>query len=143
MAITYQEFMREPVDLQAMGIELGGEREPYFCTPRGAEIFGWAGVDGIHYCFVPGFGETVFAVNPMGADYVRPLAKNFEDFLRLLLACGDVAALDQAAAPQGVGSGEIKIQLGDRLGAAQRLRDEKGLACRGLTVEDGFYFGTA
>ncbi len=97
MAITYQEFMREPVDLQAMGIELGGEREPYFCTPRGAEIFGWAGVDGIHYCFVPGFGETVFAVNPMGADYVRPLAKNFEDFLRLLLACGDVAALDQAA----------------------------------------------
>lgn len=54
-----------------------------------------------------------------------------------------LAALDQAAAPQGVGSGEIKIQLGDRLGAAQRLRDEKGLACRGLTVEDGFYFGTA
>ena len=31
-----------------------------------------------------------------GPNYVHPLAKNFADFLRLLLACGDVAALEQA-----------------------------------------------
>ena len=70
----------------------------YFCTPRGASIIGCAGVDGIHYCFVRGFGETVFAVSPMNAapDFVHPLAKSFEDFLRLLLACGDAAALEQA-----------------------------------------------
>lgn len=29
-------------------------------------------------------------------DYVHPLANNFEDFLRLLLACSDSAALEQA-----------------------------------------------
>ncbi len=54
-----------------------------------------------------------------------------------------LAALDQAVVPLGVSSADIKIQLGDRLGAAQRLRDEKGAACRGLLCEDEFYFGTA
>ncbi len=29
-------------------------------------------------------------------DFVHPLANNFEDFLRLLLACSDSAALEQA-----------------------------------------------
>lgn len=40
----------------------------------------------------------VFAVSPMNTapNYVHPLAKDFADFLRLLLACGDVAALEQA-----------------------------------------------
>lgn len=54
-----------------------------------------------------------------------------------------LAALDNAAAPQAVTSAEIKIQLGDRLGSAGRLRDEKRAACAGLITEDGFYFGTA
>jgi len=52
-----------------------------------------------------------------------------------------LAALDQAAAPQAVNSSEIRIQLGDRAGYAGRLRDEKGAACQGLLLEDGFYFG--
>ena len=40
----------------------------------------------------------VFAVSSMNAapDFVHPLAKDFADFLRLLLACGDAAALEQA-----------------------------------------------
>lgn len=40
----------------------------------------------------------VFAVSPMNSapDFVHPLSKDFADFLRLLLACGDVAALEQA-----------------------------------------------
>lgn len=40
----------------------------------------------------------VFAVSPMNPapDFVHPLSKDFADFLRLLLACGDVAALEQA-----------------------------------------------
>lgn len=29
-------------------------------------------------------------------DFVHPLANDFEDFLRLLLACSDSAALEQA-----------------------------------------------
>lgn len=40
----------------------------------------------------------VFAVSPMNSapDFVHPVSKDFADFLRLLLACGDVAALEQA-----------------------------------------------
>lgn len=75
------------------------ENTAYFCTPKGAAIIGWAGVDGIHYCFVDGFGETVFAVSPMNVgDYVHPVARNFEDLLRLLLSCVDMAALEQCYA---------------------------------------------
>ena len=41
-------------------------------------------------CFLPDFGETVFACNPESCadSYVYPLAGSFEDFLRLILACG-------------------------------------------------------
>ena len=86
------------MDLSGLGAELCDDAETYFCTPKGAEIFARAGVDGIHFCFVRGFGETVFAVSPMNTapDYVHPLATSFADFLRLLLACGDSAALEQA-----------------------------------------------
>ena len=72
--------------------------EPYFCTPKGARVFGRSGVDGIHFCFVRGFGETVFAVSPMNGreDCVHPVAKSFRDFLRLLLALHDAAAIEQA-----------------------------------------------
>ena len=40
----------------------------------------------------------VFSVSPMNTspDYVHPVAENFTDFLRLILACGDVAAVEQA-----------------------------------------------
>ena len=34
---------------------------------RGASIFGWAGVDGIHFCFVRDFGGMVFSVSPMNS----------------------------------------------------------------------------
>jgi len=51
-------------------------------------------VDGIPCCFVEGFGEMVFAVNPsnLPGDCVHPLARSFADFLRLILACGFDAA---------------------------------------------------
>lgn len=67
-------------------------------TPMGARVFGRAGVDGIHFCRIDGFGDTVFAVSPMNDpdDCVHPIAESFEDFLRLLLACGDTAPLEQA-----------------------------------------------
>ena len=84
------------LDTSLIGLELG-EGQKYFCTPQGAEIFARAGVDGIHYCFVEGFGETVFAVSPMNGpeEYVHPLARNFAGFLRLILACGDAGILEQ------------------------------------------------
>ena len=97
--LTYRQFLKTDADLSPLGVmRVDAPFEPYFCTPKGAAIFGWAGVDGIHYCFIRGFGGMVFAVSPMNAapDCVHPLARDFADFLRLLLACGDAAALEQA-----------------------------------------------
>ncbi|MGM9639146.1 MAG: hypothetical protein ACI3XT_06095 [Butyricicoccaceae bacterium] len=97
MASVYQKFCGTGIDLGPLGV-LRGDGPAYFCTPKGASVFGWAGVDGIHYCFIRGFGEMVFAVSPMNTapDFVHPLARNFTDFLRLLLACADAGALEQA-----------------------------------------------
>lgn len=98
MKSTYQDFLKRNIDLSSLGIEKGTNGKTYFCTPRGASVIGREEVDGIHYCFIRGFGEMVFAVNPVNAapDCVHPLANDFNDFLRLLLACGNVAALEQA-----------------------------------------------
>ena len=84
--------------MAAVGIERREDNTPYFCTPKGASVFGWTGIDGIHFCFLRGFGDMVFVVSPMNTapDYVHPVAKNFSDFLRLILVCGDVAAVEQA-----------------------------------------------
>lgn len=92
---TFEKFLRSGIDLSLIGIERREDNASYFCTPKGASIFGWAGVDGIHYCFVRGFGGMVFAVSPMNSapDFVHPIARDFEDFLRLLLACGDVSSI--------------------------------------------------
>lgn len=93
---TYEKFLRTGIDLAPLGVERG-EGELYFCTPRGASMIGWEGADGIHYCFVRGYGGTVFAVSPMNTapDYVHAVAQDFADFLRLLLACGHGAAIEQ------------------------------------------------
>lgn len=98
MTSTCHQFLKRGIDLAPLGVERRTSNETYFCTPKGASMIGWAGVDGIHYCFIRGFGEMVFAVSPMNAapDYVHPIARNFTDFLRLLLACADASALEQA-----------------------------------------------
>lgn len=90
----YEKYKKLDLDFSQLGLEPGDARSDYFCTPKGAEVIGWTGVDGIHCCFVKGFGEMVFAVNPsnLPGDYVHPLARSFEDFLRLILACGLDAA---------------------------------------------------
>ncbi|MDD6876934.1 MAG: hypothetical protein PUD44_04005 [Clostridiaceae bacterium] len=96
MKKVFQQFLKQNIPLDALGAGYDPDACPYFCTPRGAEIIGQTGSDGIHFCFVRGFGETVFAVSPMNGagEYVHPIAENFTDFLRLLLACGDAALLE-------------------------------------------------
>ena len=98
MELTYRDFTKKSMDMGPLGFEKGSGDETYFCTPKGAKIIGWAGVDGIHYCLIHGFGDMVFAVSPMNLapHYVHPLARTFSDFLRLLLACGSCDALEQA-----------------------------------------------
>ena len=97
MEKIYEKYLKLNINGVHIGLEQGEDENRYFCTPEGASIIGWAGVDGIHFCFVRGFGEVVFAVSPMNVSgsYVHPLARDFESFLRLLLACGHTAALEQ------------------------------------------------
>lgn len=94
----YEQYCKLELDLARLSLERGDTEGGYFCDPLGAEVIGWAGVDGIHFCFVKGFGEMVFAVSPANGpgEYVHPLARSFEDFLRLVLACGGADAAEQA-----------------------------------------------
>lgn len=95
----YQQFKRMDIDHSLIGLEQRKKSELYYCTPENAEIIGWAGVDGIHYCTIPRFGEMVFAVSPMNfGDCVHPIAYSFRDLLCLLLSCGDMAVLEQCHA---------------------------------------------
>ena len=96
---TYQKFKELNIRHSAIGLEQSDTDVTYYCTPRDAEIIGWAGVDGIHYCTIPEFGEMIFAVSPMNfGDCVHPIARSFEDLLCLLLSCVDMAALEQCYA---------------------------------------------
>ena len=56
---TFQKFLQSKIDLSSVGVEFREDNAPYFCTHKGASIFGWAGVDGIHFCFIRGFGSMV------------------------------------------------------------------------------------
>ena len=91
----YQQFKKLNIDQSAIGLGQCDTPAAYFCTPKGAKVTGWAGVDGIHYCFVKGFGEMVFAVSPANllGEYVYPIARSFKDMLSLLLASGSMDAI--------------------------------------------------
>jgi len=92
-------FKKTKIDLSLLGFDMNGDFELYYCTPKKAQIIASSGVDGIHYCTIPQFGEIIFAVSPMNfGDCVHPIARSFEDLLRLLLHCGDIAALEQCYA---------------------------------------------
>lgn len=95
----YKKYLRLKPDLSPLDIlPIGTNDTAYFCTPKGYSLIGRAGVDGIHYCFVRGFGDMVFIVSPSNGpgEYVHPVSDTFEDFLRLVLACGGCAAVEQA-----------------------------------------------
>lgn len=97
--ITYTQFKKMNIDLAPLGFQQNGDFELYYCTPKNANILASAGVDGIHYCTIREFGELIFAVSPMNfGDCVHPIARTFEDLLRLLLSCVDMAALEQCYA---------------------------------------------
>lgn len=53
-----KKFLQRGVDLSPVGVELREDNTNYFVPQRGIG-FGWAGIDGIHFCFIRGFGEMV------------------------------------------------------------------------------------
>lgn len=92
---VFEKYMQLDIDASWIGLEKCDDHPLYFCTPIGARIFGWD--NGMHYCFIDGFAEMVFVVNPenFGGPYVYPLARNFSDFLGLLLTYKTTNALHQ------------------------------------------------
>ncbi len=94
----YQKLKKRNIHLSGIGLQQSSDEITYFCTPKGAKIIGWAGVDGIHYCTIRGLGEMIFAVNPsnLPGNYVHPIARNFEDLFRMLMSCGSMDAIEQA-----------------------------------------------
>ena len=94
-----KQYLTSNLDLSVLGLHRGPEEGGYFCTPLGAHVIGWAGVDGIHYCTIEGQGETIFAVSPMNfGDYIHPIAESFDVLLRMLLSCHSMDAMEQCYA---------------------------------------------
>ena len=82
MKTSYEKFMALPIKKELLCLEQGDITEPYFCYPANAKPIGFEGC--ILYCFLPEYGENVY-----------PLAANFEDFIRLILACGTANPVEQ------------------------------------------------
>jgi len=91
----YEKYCQLDIDGRWIGLEKGDMCMEYFCTPVDAIVIGWE--NSIHYCFIKGYRDMVFAVNPETCvdKYVYPLAANFKEFLRLILACGSTTAVEQ------------------------------------------------
>ncbi len=96
MKNTFEIFKSLPINRALLSLEDGDcSDNSYFCYPVNAKPIGFEG--SILYCFLPEYGEVVFAANPEScADkYVYPLAENFSDFMRLVLACGTANPVEQ------------------------------------------------
>ena len=91
----YEKYCQLDIDGRWIGLEKKDRCVEYFCTPLNVTVIGWE--NSIHYCFIKGYRDMVFAVNPETCvdKYVYPLAANFKDFLRLILACGSTTAVEQ------------------------------------------------
>lgn len=91
----FQKFKNMNIDSSLISLAHPEIAEPYFCYPANAKAIGFEGC--ILYCFLPEYKDMVFASNPESCTgtYVYPLAASFEDFLRLILACGTANAVEQ------------------------------------------------
>ena len=133
MRTAYEKFMALPIDKGLLCLEPGDITQPYYCYPVNAEPVGFEGC--ILYCFLPEYGEMVFACNPerCADQNVYPLAANFEDFIRLILACGTVNPVEQIVwmtrerFNKHVAK-EKKILTGEQKAAVKMLQQEFGLA---------------
>ena len=95
MKTLFEKYKSLCLNGNLISLDYGDMDIPYFCYPINAKVIGFEGC--ILYCFIPEYDDMVFASNPeSGADaHVYPLAKNFSDFIRLILACGSVNPIEQ------------------------------------------------
>ena len=96
MSTLFERYKALNLDSGRIDLEYSENRyKPDWCYPKNATPIGFE--NGIMYCFIKGYKETVFAANPEScADInVYPLARSFEDFLGLVLACGSANPPEQ------------------------------------------------
>ena len=122
--MTYREFKKANISLEAFGLEERGTRSDYLCAPKFTRALYFTGVDGIHYAFVRGFAEMVFAISPanIAGECVHPVARDFGDFLALLARIDDEVDFlflvgRIAGAHQSLGRRSLRCSLDDWLAA--------------------------
>ena len=95
MKCTFENFKSLNLDTSSIALESTEYLYPYWCYPLNSKPIGLEGC--ILYCFIDGYDEMVFAANPESCadSNVYPLAKNFEDFLRLIVTCGSANPVEQ------------------------------------------------
>lgn len=95
MVKLFDEFRKLNIDAALISLEWQEETYPYFCYPLNAKAVGFEGC--IMYCFIEGYEDMVFASNPETCvdKNVYPIARNFEDFLKLIITCGSANPLEQ------------------------------------------------
>ena len=95
MDSVYKKYKKMNVDGSLICLEKTNDAIQYFCYPTNAKAIGFEGC--IMYCFIDLYGDMVFACNPESCTdrFVYSLAKSFEDFLGLILACGSANPIEQ------------------------------------------------
>jgi len=95
MRCTFESFKNLNIDTSSIALESTEFLYPYWCYPLNSKPIGLEGC--ILYCFIDGYGEMVFASNPESCadSNVYPLANSFEDFMRLVVACGSANPVEQ------------------------------------------------
>lgn len=85
----YEQFIDSSLDTAGIGLDCSAGSDALICTPLHASIIGWANPGGLHFCFVDGLGEVVFAVDPLASDdcRIQPIAEDFHAFLGLIIRC--------------------------------------------------------
>ncbi len=91
----FEKYRNLSVNGELICLEQQNTIVPFFCYTINAKPIGFEGC--IMYCFIDGYKDMVFTSNPEScADQnVYPLAANFEDFMRLILACGSANPVEQ------------------------------------------------
>ena len=95
MECSYIKYKKLDIDGSLISLESAENMYPYWCYPLNAIPIGLEGC--ILYCFIRGYEDIVFASNPETCmeSNVYPLANNFRDFIRLILACGSANPIEQ------------------------------------------------
>lgn len=92
---NYRRFKELNINSSLISLETTENLYSYWCYPVNASPIGLEGC--ILYCFIEGYDEMIFASNPETCvdTNVYSLSKNFDDFLRLILACGSANPVEQ------------------------------------------------